>query len=126
MQKNKYLQFYLLFVLLLAILELFDNSADFINYNLPLFSVGITVLFFVFYFVNILAFLYFRHSNLSKLTLILPLYYIFGGLFTLGIGFFLSLNNLSTSSILQGLTISSITFSLLEIIFASYLYKKLL
>lgn len=122
----RYLRIYLITVFILAILELIDNVADLVDFTLPLFSVLITGLFFAFFFINILAFLYFRQLNISKLTLILPLYYIFGGLFTLSIGLFLSLKNISTVPILQGLSGFSIFFSVLEITFASYLYRKLL
>jgi len=122
----RYLRIYLITVFILAILELIDNVADLVDFTLPLFSVLITGLFFAFFFINILAFLYFRQLNISKLTLILPLYYIFGGLFTLSIGLFLSLKNISTVPILQGLSGFSIFFSVLEIIFALYLYRKLL
>ncbi len=117
---------YLITVLILAILELIDNAVDLIDFSLPLFSVLLTVFFFVFFFINILAFLYFRQQNISKLSLILPIYYIFGGIFTLSIGLFISIKNILTASVLQSLNGFSIVFSIFEIIFALYLYKKII
>ena len=126
MDNKRYLRLYLIFVLFLALLELIDNAADLLDYAIPLFSILLTGLFFAFFFINIIAFLYFRQLNISKLTLILPIYYVLGGIFTLSIGLFLSFKDITTVSILQSLNGFSIVFAVFEILFALYLYRKLL
>lgn len=118
------LRTYLIIVILMASISLFDAVFSYL-YELPtLYASIINVVFVLFFFYNITRIFVFLMQRLDHITLVLPFYHLIMFILfsTLGVYFFNQ--GLITGEPILAMVIISVLSSLFEMGFAYYLLKR--
>ena len=123
MKKTKFLKVYLISALTLGIFGLLDIILALLNLTNAIYLSLMAVIFFLWFVINIIALTIFIHNRLSKITYVLPTYYI---LTFIGLTAFSILMSISTilPMIQNVVTMLLLVGSLFEIGFSVYLLRS--
>ncbi len=122
--KSSFLKYYLFIALFFGILSFLDNILTILKLTNNSYINILTIVFFLFFFFNIMAIPLFHHYHAQRIAYVLPFYHIISYIILLALSSILTVKAL----ILGGgwillIMIGTIT-SLFEIIFSLYLLKK--
>ncbi len=126
MEKRALLTSYLCISVAMAILGIVDAILSYLQLSPAFYSIIVSLLALLFFFYNILIIFIFLHHHFSKITFVLPIYYILAFLISGIIGSILILKGQLTSATVLILFITSLVQGIFELTFSGYLLKRLL
>lgn|SRR3989338_6026441 len=122
--KLGFLRFYLVSVLIIALLGLTDAALTYFRISSLLYTRLVPLVLFIFFFFNIFCITLFRHQRLEKIVYVLPFYHLASYIIFLSIGLYFTITQIVPPWL--SLVLISIQFfsSLFELVFSLYLLMR--
>ncbi len=125
MERNlRFLHTYLYIVLFIGLVGLADALLTFLKITFPIYVKIVTLVLFLFFFINIFSIAVFRRHRLEKIVYIIPIYHITSYVLFLSLGLYLTILVIIPPWLSVALICLQIVSSIFELSFSIYLLKK--
>ncbi len=125
MERNlRFLHTYLYIVLFIGLIGLADALLTFLKITSPIYVKIVTLVLFLFFFINIFSIAVFRRHRLEKIVCLLPIYHITSYILFLSLGLYLTIIAIIPLWLSVALISLQIASSIFELSFSIYLLKK--